>query len=615
MARLLDLEGAISHLTLQDSANSLFEKEISERSIPKAVKSEDSVEKSGVLDGFLLCERAAAELPEHVFHAKVSGYDISEVVEEDLMYFTSLTSIDLSDNNINQMQPMRHFPVLRELNIACNDLSSLGLSSQPRVELEFQALKILDISYNNINSEDMDALAKLPKLEKLDVSFNGLRRLSNITWNHSNALNTNVAHESVSSDVSSQFSVYFPSLRVLNAESNKLRGDCMVALSHTKRLEEVRLAYNLISHIPDFGSEFSYSNLAGLRRLDLSHNKISDEGKLNNLSIIPDLVILLEGNMCLVETLGRSRTEKGRSGRLPAKSPGQNGTKKRVAKDRFTFTQKTSSQVGNPSISVKQLVALSAANSDENSFDGQAKFFTQPRNSKREPRPFAPMPDDGWRQGLLPEDAAGIGGVLGLTPHEKIDLAFRRIEGEVRERRTSELLSGMKKFAEAEGFIIEEGEEGEEEDSDESDSLEEEATSEASLQQEASKIPTQNDIFESDVEEDSDYILQEYDDDSAHDESHDRKWLEIKSSTQSAVNALRVFLSRSTMLEEPITQPRYRSMTKCRMKQMEAKKSNEPPPLPRSAPSRRDAAKMEKMLHSMKNRLDVVDNTLTDTAL
>ena len=307
---LLELDGAISHLTLQDSANSLFEKELSERNQIDNVKSQDTIDKIGTLDGFLLCERAAAELPEHVFHAKVSGLNISNIVEEDLMYFTSLTSIDLSDNHIEQMQPMKHFPVLRELNIACNGLNSLGLDrhvSNIELQCDFQSLKILDVSYNNITPEDVDALSKLPKLEKLDISHNGLRKLSNErTSTRSESTIANVDKENEREGTLAQTDVRFPSLRTLNADSNKLKGDCILKLSDCMQLKELRLANNFISKIPQFDkSKEPYSCLSGLRKLDLSYNKISDERMLNSLANIPDLVILLEGNLCLMESLGR----------------------------------------------------------------------------------------------------------------------------------------------------------------------------------------------------------------------------------------------------------------------------------------------------------------------
>ena len=235
------------------------------------------------------------------------------------------------------------------------------------------------------------------------------------------------------------------------------------------------------------------------------------------------------------------------------------------------------------------------------------------------------MPEDGWRQGLLPRDADGIGGVLGVASHEKLEAAFRRLESEVQHRRTSELLSGIERFQAERGdqdFVIEEGEEGEEEDSEEYEdsSGDEEEYEEEHDGDDGRAVPREGDQPRGGGEGGGEGTSGEVADVERLrrmiDDTESRRWNEIQSSTQSAVNALRVFLSRSTMLEEPIVQPRYRSMTRSRAKQIQQKQAGagaearSSSRAPRADGQSRDVLKMGRMLDAMEERLSAVDSTM-----
>lgn len=664
MAGMVAFDGTIApSCALQDSANSLFDKEVSCATSASA-REETEVDASevGTLDGFLLCDRAAAELPEHVFHAKVSGLKIERVVEEDLTYFTSLTSVDLSDNRIRDIAPMRHFAALRELNVACNGMRSLGLHENILRDC-FQSLRFLDVSYNAVSEEDVDVLALLPRLEKLDISHNNLRRLSGRASCASDEQSPD--GETIRAD--GALSARFPSLRVLNAESNKLQGACVQSLSLAPKLEDLRLSYNLISGLSTTVDSSSSDGpvpstsacealptrfFPSLRRIDLSHNRIRNDASLRVLSAIPKLCIFLEGNPCADTCMLRRprarvrRTDKHR--KPPTALDAKGGTTPEgIRKARFAFRAPSGSQRATVSghgdvlmamgtdttgdetggESTLRVVSSSLISSYENSFDrGNAESVSRSKSRKVRTRTFAPMPDDGWRQGLMPKDADGIGGVLGVVSHEKLEAAFRRLESEVQHRRTSELLSGIERFQAERGdndFIIEEGEEGEEDsdgDSEEEFSSEEDEEDGSGSQQE---ILLDGGMLEGRCGADEHQDASTSCDDLEKlkkmiDDTESRRWNEIQSSTQSAVNALRVFLSRSTMLEEPIIQPRYRSMTKSRSKQIQSKQSASDgrtrasaTAAPRAGDQSAEVVEMDRMLNAMEERLNIVDNTMS----
>ena len=650
MADLVDTSGA-SVVGELDSANSLFEKEVDvsrqNNGVADEFREDDEQlqQEVGALDGFLLCERAAAELPEHVFHAKLSGLSITKFVEEDLSYFTSLTSIDLSDNRLPEMTPMQHFPVLRELNIACNALETLGRGLATAISNGdgFLALRFLDISYNSIGVDDIDALALLPKLEKLDISHNGLRSIHRDNTNrqdgHGEGETSTTDGGTRDEPSSSEARVFFPALRVLNAESNRLRGDCLRTLASLALLEDLQLAYNDIAKLPHLDNnspEFRRTGVfPSLRRLDLCFNRITDASSLHVLTDAAQVSILLKGNACdtLLRTsrTTRGRTEKShrrRAGDSDAYAPSMTTTTGGARRGKEYSSDDTSARRRNgyPAVAgTGDETALAAVNSNMNMSyknslaGGGGGPVSKVHRRKYHTRTFAPMPEDGWRQGLMPRDADGIGGVLGVVPHEELEMAFRRLEGEIQHRRTSELLSGIQSLQAAHGdesFIIEEGEEGEEEESDEYDSDDAEDEEDEEDEMLSFSPDPDEDCLDEDVRMDGVGIVGNDARAAALNDAERRKWTEIQS-TQSAVNALRVFLSRSTMLEEPIIAPRYRlqtksSNTKNRENQKRQIKGShqQRPMVPKSLPPRAGVEEVARLDMKLSVRLQAVENAL-----
>jgi|TARA_B110000285_G_scaffold149117_1_gene166452 hypothetical protein len=53
-----------------------------------------------MLDGFFLLYSCRVKIPNQAIKSKLSGQNIIDVKEEDLVYFTNLTHLDISDNSV-----------------------------------------------------------------------------------------------------------------------------------------------------------------------------------------------------------------------------------------------------------------------------------------------------------------------------------------------------------------------------------------------------------------------------------------------------------------------------------------------------------------------------------
>lgn len=60
-----------------------------------------STKPNKVLDGFLLLHSCGVKLPHEAIKSRISGENIIDVREEDLVYFRNLTHADFSDNSLN----------------------------------------------------------------------------------------------------------------------------------------------------------------------------------------------------------------------------------------------------------------------------------------------------------------------------------------------------------------------------------------------------------------------------------------------------------------------------------------------------------------------------------
>ena len=75
-----------------------------------------------ILDGFLLLYSCRVKIPNQAIKSKLSGENIVDVKEEDLAYFTNLTHLDVSDNQI-LMSQLLNLVSLEELDMQYNNMN------------------------------------------------------------------------------------------------------------------------------------------------------------------------------------------------------------------------------------------------------------------------------------------------------------------------------------------------------------------------------------------------------------------------------------------------------------------------------------------------------------
>lgn len=164
-----------------------------------------------------------------------------------LSSLTRLKSLVLENNLLEDISPFGQLESLLHLNVACNKISRMpALSSRLFYKLQF-----LDISFNAVSASDVLTStcdwSSLPSLRKLDMSGNMLRRLPPVVGS-------------------------FPALVTLYLEYNELKGQCLLPLAQLPCLEQLGLADNHISDIPQHA--FRPSTFTRLKMLDVSRNRI-----------------------------------------------------------------------------------------------------------------------------------------------------------------------------------------------------------------------------------------------------------------------------------------------------------------------------------------------------
>ncbi|OWZ16057.1 hypothetical protein PHMEG_00010201 [Phytophthora megakarya] len=236
------------------------------RSTRKRTISNDSPR---TLDGFLFLDCCRVEFPDEVVQAVLSDMHITDVVAEDLLFFTNLTRLDMSDNEA-PLDPFGCLPALVELDFQCNALEEITLSNG------FQNLEVLNLSFNCLGSKDLEELSNLLRIRELYLGSNRIRSLPPIMDRFSRLETLSLESNNISGQEVFSFLAIMPRLRNLNLSYNKITGFPESALT----LEDKRGAgfYNLI-----------YLNLA--------HNMITDEEDVINTCELRSLrKLILYGN-------------------------------------------------------------------------------------------------------------------------------------------------------------------------------------------------------------------------------------------------------------------------------------------------------------------------------
>ncbi|KAE8905979.1 hypothetical protein PF003_g9836 [Phytophthora fragariae] len=221
------------------------------------------------LDGFLLLDWCRVEFPDEVVQAVLSDMHITDVVAEDLLFFTNLTRLDMSDNEA-PLEPFGCLPALVELDFQCNALEEVSLNNG------FQNLEVLNLSFNCLGSKDLEELSNLLRIRELYLGSNRIRSLPPIMDR-------------------------FSRLETLSLESNNISGQEVFSfLAIMPRLRNLNMSYNKITGFPESALTLEEKCGAGfynLIYLNLAHNMIADEEAVVHTSELRNLrKLILYGN-------------------------------------------------------------------------------------------------------------------------------------------------------------------------------------------------------------------------------------------------------------------------------------------------------------------------------
>ena len=131
-------------------------------------------EKDAILDGFVLLESTGLALPDDVIYIILTSKRFIKVIENDLVFFTGLLHLDLSENFLD-LAPFGCLPNLKELRLACNAIREIYIDDLDAES--FPALMLLDLSYNSLSTNSVLALSRIPLLKELDISGNKLTEM------------------------------------------------------------------------------------------------------------------------------------------------------------------------------------------------------------------------------------------------------------------------------------------------------------------------------------------------------------------------------------------------------------------------------------------------------
>eukprot|EP01038_Epipyxis_sp_PR26KG_P013247 gene13247-17753_t len=220
------------------------------------------------LDGFYLLECSGQGFPEDVQQVVIVDRGLRSVLADDLIFFTQLLYIDLSENSL-PLFPFGALPNLVELRIACNKIERIDQL------LGFHRLMYLDLSYNSLTVESIEQLDVLINLKELDMSGNNLEHLP--------------------SDMTK-----FIILEKIILDYNKFENNnIFIILSTIPNLRHVGLANNFLSYIPTQCSQ----DFRLLETLDVSFNYFGAEIDIEPVVLLPRLTtLMLYGNPILGPT-------------------------------------------------------------------------------------------------------------------------------------------------------------------------------------------------------------------------------------------------------------------------------------------------------------------------
>lgn len=206
-----------------------------------------------------------------------------EKIQEEILSLEQkgmINDLNLSDNKINDLRPLRMFSLMKMLDVSINNIENLGQLSY------FPELEKVNLSDNKITG--IDQLPALPKLKSIDLSSNRLHTISTLA-------RTKNLEELILQSNSGKIDSYpeLPHLKALNLSGTEVAD---YNFPHFKKLKSLQLnninkkRLGTLPHLPELetislsgnnlnsSDEFVFSRLSGyknLKTLNLSRNNLS----------------------------------------------------------------------------------------------------------------------------------------------------------------------------------------------------------------------------------------------------------------------------------------------------------------------------------------------------
>ncbi|KAJ8760151.1 hypothetical protein K2173_011007 [Erythroxylum novogranatense] len=166
-----------------------------------------------------------------VTEVKLSGLGITGSLGYQLANLKSVTSFDVSKNNLKNDIPYQLPPNVVNLDLSNNQFTG----SLPYSISQMTDLKYLDIGHNSLNGQLGDMFQKLSKLEKLDLSFNTLK--GNLPQSFSSLSKLETLYLQNNQFTGSINVLARLPLKDLNVENNQFRGSIPASIKGIDKLK------------------------------------------------------------------------------------------------------------------------------------------------------------------------------------------------------------------------------------------------------------------------------------------------------------------------------------------------------------------------------------------
>ncbi|XP_046584130.1 X-ray radiation resistance-associated protein 1-like [Haliotis rubra] len=195
-------------------------------------------EEAATLDGFFLMKQCCVEDPSDLCSINIAGKELSEVKEDDFSLFDNVAYVNAGENYL-PFEAFRGFPIIRELEMPLNGLRSLKIDVT-----DYPYLELLDLSYNNLSSEDVLALGLLQNLRVLHLSGNNFKTLP-----------ADMSLPYIPDPKQKTRYQRYTKLEVLMLDDNKLSDvSVFAALAGLQKLHHLNMEKNQIAYVPQLKS-------------------------------------------------------------------------------------------------------------------------------------------------------------------------------------------------------------------------------------------------------------------------------------------------------------------------------------------------------------------------